>query len=146
MEPTRSQRFYASGWPEFIWVIGGASIGVAAGLNSTEFRLGLLLEWPTNLWFGLVTIISALVGYFLAIFPGIFVIGPLLDDRSRINGAPFAVGDCVQIISGKHAGQVVKIYSTWQGDLVRVDLGEEAKHSYQDIFGPLQLLRVTVES
>jgi hypothetical protein len=36
MEPTKAQRFYASGWPEFIWVIGGASIGGAAGLNSEE--------------------------------------------------------------------------------------------------------------
>lgn len=146
MEPTRWQRFFASGWPEFLWVVGGALIGVVVGLNSTEFRPGILLEWPTNVWIGLVILLSAITGFYLAVFPGMLIILPLFLERNRINGAPFEVGDCVQIIRGKYAGLITIVYSKWQGDGVRVDLGEEAKDSLEDIFGPSQLMRVTSES
>ena len=143
MQPTKAQRFYASAWPEFIGFNGIALIVVILCLRSTGFRPSLLLEWPTNIWFVVVTLISALLGIFLAAIPGMLLMGPLFYHRSVVNGAPFEVGDRVQIIGGKYDGTVTHIYSTWQGNAVRVDLGEQAKTSYRDVFGPTQLLRVS---
>ena len=46
----------------------------------------------------------------------------------------------VQILSGPHKGRIARIYSTWQRGTVRVELGEEEKEKFKDIFGPAQLL------
>jgi len=93
-------------------------------------------------WYLLLTIVSAAFGFMLGIFPGVLLLGPLLHARGVANGAPFHEGDAVQIISGSHRGTITRVYSGWQGESVRVDLGVAAQRTYDDVFSPTQLLRV----
>jgi len=81
------------------------------------------------------------IGLLLALFPGWLYIAPLLFERDRINGGPFKVGDTVQILAGPYKGRVGRVYSTWQGESLRVELGEKAKEDCKDIFSWGQLLR-----
>lgn len=109
---------------------------------SDDFTAYALRDWQTWGWLLLVTAISASVGCLLGIFPGIFIIGPFLYSRTCLNGAPFHVGDRVQIIGGSYDGTITSIYAGWQGDSVRLDLGEEAKNTNKDVFSPLCFFRV----
>ncbi len=74
-------------------------------------------------------------------FPGWFFIGPFFYAREMKNGGPFKVGDTVQILSGPHKGRISRVYSTWQGNTLRVELGTREKDEFKDIFSPAQLLR-----
>jgi len=91
--------------------------------------------------FILWVVIALPIGFLLAIFPGWFIIGPLYAVRGQINGGPFKVGDTVQILAGPYKGRVTRVYSTWQGNSLRVELGEKEKEDYKDIFSPGELLR-----
>ena len=102
----------------------------------------LLSNWKVLGWYSLVSLIAAGLGLLLAVVPGVLVIGPLFYHRTLLNGGPFAEGDCVQIIGGKFAGKQSKVYEKWQGDQVRVDVGEDAAKKLKDIFQPWQLLRI----
>ena len=64
------------------------------------------------------------------------------DDVCRFVGGPFKAGAQVCILSGPHKGRIVRVYSRWRGNTVRVELGGQAKELYRDIFSPTQLLRV----
>jgi hypothetical protein len=102
---------------------------------------------PLAAWWDLVrfvwcVVLALLLGLLLAMFPGCFVIGPLFYDRELKNGGPFKVGDTVQILSAPHRGRVSRIYSTWQGNALRVELGTKEKEEFKDIFAPAQLLRL----
>lgn len=143
LEPTRAQRFYASRWPELLWSVGFAAITstivlIAAGA-SFEAATGSFHSFS---WFVIVGVLGTFLGLFLAAFPRVLWLGPTLYGRGLINGAPFRVGDLVQIIGGKFDSRVCRVYSKWQHDSVRVQLGEEAADNYEDIFGPTQLLRI----
>lgn len=93
-------------------------------------------------WYLLVIILAAALGLMLGVFPGVLILGPILHVRGIINGEPFHEGDVVQIIAGPHRGTVTRIYSGWQGDSVRVDLGPAAQNTYEDVFSPIEILRV----
>src|SRR5262249_12660437 len=88
----------------------------------------------------LAFLVALVVGSFLA---GIFwpLVRPLYQARCLKNGAPFRVGDRVLILVGRHKGGVVRVYSDWKDDCVRVELGEREKEKLKDIFDPIQLLR-----
>ncbi len=96
-------------------------------------------------------IVALLLSFLLALVAGTFLAGifwpllrPLYKARCAKNGAPFQVGDHVRILAGRHKDRVVKVYDTWSGDSVRVDLGENERKDFKDIFDPIQLLRETM--
>lgn len=61
----------------------------------------------------------------------------------RLNGAPFHRGDCVQILSGRHCGKVVRVYDEWpERGQVRVNLGDDFKRDVEDVFSYLELRRM----
>jgi hypothetical protein len=93
----------------------------------------------------LLSLLTAFVaGSFLA---GIFwpLLRPLYKARCARNGAPFLVGDYVRILAGRHKDRVVRVYSAWEHDSVRVELGEREREKLQDIFSSIELLRENVE-
>jgi len=143
MKPTLTQRFYASRWPCLIWFGGLAFLAAVLSVWGAGFELGFLRNWKMIGWYSLLSIITGALGYFLAIFPGMFFIGPLLHGRGLINGAPFEKGDRVQIIGGRFDQTQSEVCSGWQGDSVRVSLGDEAAERFQDVFSPTQLLRIS---
>jgi hypothetical protein len=67
---------------------------------------------------------------------------PILAIRGDMNGGPFKPGDTVQVLTGSHRGTITTVYSAWQGNSVRVRLGQkEEEETFKDVMCPWQLLR-----
>jgi hypothetical protein len=141
VKPTRAQYFYASPWPLRIWFTAiPLLIAVAVGRTCASF-LDPFAAWWDFVRFAWFVLLALLLVFFLTMFPGWFFIGPFFYGREMKNGGPFKVGDTVQILSGPHKGRVSRVYSTWQGNTLRVELGAREKDEFKDIFSPAQLLR-----
>jgi hypothetical protein len=147
LKPTRWQRLIASNVLPKCWIyllVPVATLAVSlTSIGSLSFASNDL--WATGLVL-LVTVLSLLVGFWIGIITVWFVFGPILYHQGFLNGGPFQAGDVVQVISGPHRDQIGRIDSAWQHETWRVDLGEEARENYSDIFADYQLLRVTTES
>ncbi len=107
-----------------------------------ELSITLLDDWYNLLHFIFIILITLLIGIFFSILIGWFVLGPLYYNRCLKNGGPFHEGDIVQIIAGRYRDRILRVYSSWQGDSVRVMLGQNEKDKFQDIFSPTELIRV----
>lgn len=141
MKPTRAQYFFASPWPWRIWFTAIPLISAfTVGRICADFLDPFSGTWDfvRFAWF---VLLAVLLGFFLALFPGWLIIGPLFYGRELKNGGPFKVGDTVQILSGPYKSRISTIYSTWQGNSVRVVLDPKNKDELTDIFSPAQLLR-----
>jgi hypothetical protein len=156
MKPTRAQYFFAKSWPLqilFLLPFVGAPLFfayVAAGLLAQVYQP--LSDIWNLLQLVFFVMVALLLGVLLALVAGSCLAGifwpllrPFYEARAIKNGAPFRVGDRVQILVGRHKGRVVTVYSAWKDDSVRVELGENEKEKFDDIFGSLQLLRENVE-
>jgi uncharacterized protein (DUF58 family) len=142
MKPTRAQLFFASAWPDRIWFTAGAlAVNIPVAVVCAD-SLHPLSAWWNFVQFAWLVLLALLLGLFLALFPGWLVVGPLYYSREVANGGPFEVGDRVRILSLPHRGRVSRVYSSWQGNSVRVELGAKEKEELKDIFCPNQLLRV----
>ncbi len=112
----------------------------------TVRSIGLNAEYFGDPWYVVMlvvaTVLSLILGFFAAIPTAWVLLGPILMEQGIVNGGPFVPGDIVQIIAGPHRNRRSHVYSTWQHETVRVDLGEQAKAEYADIFAAFQLLRV----
>ena len=139
--PTFWQRAIASDWLPRIWMLACPLAFTAWTVRS----IGPLGHAFSNVWSGVlfvvVILLSALLGFMAAIPTGWLVLGPILMAHGERNGGPFVPGDLVQIVSGAYRNRVALVYSPWQHETVRVDLGEEAKKQYKDVFSAYQLLR-----
>jgi hypothetical protein len=156
MKPTPAQYFFARGRPFqvlFLLLLVGAPICfayVVAGLLAHVYQP--LSEIWNLLRLVFYVTIALCLSFLLALvaascLTGIFwpILRPLYNARCHKNGAPFRVGDHVQILVGRHRGRVVRVYSGWRDDCVRVELGEREAEKFKDIFDPIQLLREDVE-
>ncbi len=156
MKPTRAQYFYAKGRPlQVLFLL----LLVGAPLCFAYIVAGLLAHvYPplSDIWNLLLLVffvfVALLLGFLLALVAGSFLTGifwrllrPLYKARAIQNGAPFRVGDHVQILVGHHKGRVARVYSGWKDGCVRVELGEREAEKFKDIFDALQLLRENVE-
>jgi hypothetical protein len=101
--------------------------------NAAEFAGALVLAW--------------LVGRFVAILVGWFILGPLYFGQALRNGAPFRVGESVRLLAGSHTGRVVRIYDVWaERSQVRVELGELARNRVEDVFSHVEVCREATPS
>ena len=144
MKPTREHYFYAEGWPVRIWMASGTLTSAIIVVAACKPAFQQLRDWRTVLWFFVATLLALAVGWFSSILLGWPILGPVLCERGRKNGSPFIPGDLVQVLCGPHRNRITRVYSSWQHESVRVDLGEQEKVNLRDIFCPDQLLRVDV--
>ena len=114
-----------------------------ASLELTTAALGSLWIWALLVF---IIVISFVAGWFGSVLIGWVILGPILLAQSERNGGPFSIGDAVQIINGKHDGKVTTVYSKWQHEANRIELGQSAKENYMDIFADYQLLRINDDS
>lgn len=142
MEPSYAQRFFAGRWPGRIWFGGGALLSSVGFVWGAGFEPGIIRDMGMVGRYGALAIIGAVLGSCLAAFPGMLFWGPLLHGRALLNGAPFRKGDRVQIVGGKFDGVQSEVYAEWRGDGVRVALGDEAAAGHEDVFAPVQLIRL----
>lgn len=125
-----------------IWFVSVALFGAVAAGYSCHPSLALFRDWHFVLLFLFAVTVAPVFAFFLSLPLTWIVVGPLYYARAKLNGAPFHVGDYVQVLVGPHCDQIAKIYSTWQGGTFRVELGPDAEKSFTDIFSEAQLLRV----
>ena len=156
MKPTRAQYFFASGTPLqvlFALLFIGAPVCLTYVVASVLSRVYAPLSniWNLIRWIFYVAD-TLILTFLLAMVAGSVVAGifwlflrPLYNARCMKNGAPFHVGDHVRILSGRYRNQVVRVYSDWRDDSVRVDLGDKAKEKFKDIYSAIQLLRENIE-
>lgn len=68
------------------------------------------------------------------------LLGPI---AARLQGWPFAVGDRVWILSGRHKNRIATVYAVWlERGLVRVDLGPELRKQFDDVYCAVTVCRV----
>jgi len=142
MKPTLLQRIFATVWPIRVWC---ALFCLAAPLDVfvySEVTWEWFWRWKSLLLAVVMLAVSLPIGFYIGAFTAGFLLSPLYCLMGWWNGAPFAIGDTVQIIGGKHRGKVARVYAMWQGDSVRVRLGDTEESCFSDVFVPSQLLRV----
>jgi hypothetical protein len=142
LTPTFRQRVIASDWLQCLWMLTfalGITLWTVRSIGPVQHAFGN--AWSTFLFMA-VLLMSAMLGFVLSVPTAWVLMGPTLMDQGKRNGGPFKPGDLVQVISGPYRNRVARVYSTWQCETVRVDLGEEAKQQFKDIFAAYQLLCV----
>ena len=137
MTPAKVQYFFARDWPAKLW-FAVVPLAITLVVGSLEPNAAWLNSHPALHW-----LFAALFGCLVALVAGWVVLGAMYHDRLRKNGGPFNVGDMVQILAGPHRGRIARVYSLWQGDTVRVDLGEEEKTKIRDVFCGTKLLKIS---
>jgi hypothetical protein len=140
MKPTLAQRVIASGLPEKVVTLGGGIALMAATaatlLPVLELRLAAIAA------FVFYVVVAGLLGVLLAAFAAAFLLGPVYNARAAENGAPYQSGDWVMILAGPHRGRVARVYEVWESrQQVRVDLGDEARGKFEDLFNYVAVLR-----
>jgi hypothetical protein len=139
------QRFVAEDWPFKIW------FALVAGI---WLLVNVLYLWPyaspiNDLWAVLLFVstsaVSCIIMFGIDLILGSLLLSPIYMFQATRNGAPFEPGDVVCILAGRAKGRSVKVYSTWQGNSVRVELGDAERESFQDIYGAHQLQRVWID-
>jgi len=120
------------------WTLG---VTVCAMIAIEPSRVVTLLEWRGRLIVCVVAIVSPILGFFLGALVGSFILPPLYELRERLNGGPFKAGDLVQILVGPYRGEITTVVSGWQGRSYRVQLDEQSKRSFQDVFSADQLFK-----
>ena len=130
------QRFFAQDWLGRVWLVGIPLLAAVGALRTAEVGFASLADWRTALWTAGVLALSLLLGFFVAIVLARLVLGPICCACELENGGPFNVGDVVQVLAGPHKGRIARVYSTWQGNTLRVELGLQEKEGFRDIFAP----------
>jgi hypothetical protein len=104
----------------------------------------LTADWSTVALLLLCYAATSGLGFYAALFTVSWLI---LAISRRLNGAPHEVGESVAVLSGPFSGRISTIYETPRGQggqpVPRVDLGEEARQKYLDIFDDYCLLRIS---
>jgi hypothetical protein len=136
MRPSLRQRFFAGNAVLWLAAVAGAlCVGWRLIPATQPSSVGVLRT-------ALLICVGGVLGLFLAVFPGMFVLGPLMNVVARINGSPFQVGDEVMILCGKHSGRVARIYELWnQRGQVRLELGEADRNAVTDVYSETQVSR-----
>lgn len=121
-----------------------AGIGVACSLCLLLRMLysnGFLIADPVLITLLVISaVFTAAIGWLL----GLMFLWPILARiAARIQGWPFAVGDAVWILSGKHKDVRTTVYAVWdERTQVRVNLGPEAEETFKDVFCMVAVCRV----
>lgn len=118
---------------ERVWTIGFLALSVGSALF---MGIQAFPSWTQML---ILAVAGAAIGAMLSWV----VLKVLWHIRVRINGGPFREGDLVQIIAGREAGKIARVYEQWPSrSQVRVELGEAARKDVKDVFSYVQLYRV----
>ena len=138
----RLKRFVAEDWPFRIWIAGVVMawfVFLKGALNPDRTLFSAWQELAAFIGIAAAgLVISILIAGMAA---GVFV-APINRIQARLNGAPFKPGDRVLILAGRYRGRIGRVYSEWQGETIRVDVGDEASKTFDDVFGQYQVERV----
>jgi hypothetical protein len=143
MKPTRAHYFFAQNWPTRIWIVSVPSLFVvlmARALGPVPEMAGFEAEARNYLF---LLGIALLLGFCMVALTGPFILGPLYHYRAELNGAPFQMGDRVEVLVGANRGQVARVAEVWEwrGDL-RVEWSSSVARKGRTIFHCAQVIKV----
>ena len=93
-------------------------------------------------WSVCLMIAAGLLGFLVAAVAVAIFLPPVYRWRGVKNGAPYAIGDEVQILAGPHQGRLVRVYEvSWDRLYVRVELGDQERRQLTDGFSNVQVCR-----
>lgn len=108
-EPTRMQYFFATRWIDRLLFGVLPLSGVLATALFLRPSAGQLTDGRRLLlWVGALFLIYMLC-LCLARIAAMLVLGPIVNERLRINGAPFRAGHRVRILMGPHRDRIVQV-------------------------------------
>lgn len=126
------------------WVIGTLVLWVIAtvALHREGLFPAVFMELTPLICLLVVYACLSGLGFFVG---GFTVLWLIIQACRHINGAPFKVGDHAVILTGPKAGTVARVYELTRGQggglRPRLDLGEESRDKYRNIFDDYALLR-----
>jgi hypothetical protein len=130
------------------WVLGACALNatVIALLSKTVPMSDIAADRQAVLWLLAAVIPTSLLGYFV----GMFTCWPLVRVIcSRYNSAPLKAGDHVMVLSGPQKGTMAEVYEITVGqggwNLARLDIGQERRQKFTDIFEEYSLLKLNGE-
>jgi len=104
--------------------------------------LAVVVGWACG-GFSFWSVIAVFLAVPMGSVLGLLFLSPLIGAVvSKINGAPFHLGDAVRILVGPYRDRVGYIYAMWiERNQVRVELNEQAKNDVTDVFGYNEICR-----
>lgn len=123
-----------------ICVLGGGAIAVGlvtrAFIEADVFSAGFF-----TIMLALVSyVLTFALGMVLGAFPGWMIFGNI---ARFLQGAPFAIGDTLCILKGKHKGKIYRVYEVWpERRQVRLDLGASERERTEDVFNDWEVCKV----
>jgi hypothetical protein len=127
------------------WALGAAGLdGLIVILFGREVSLATILsDWQASLLLALALVLGAGLGY----FAGMFTLWPLVRRTcSRLNGAPFTIGDRVMILCGPLKGNIAAVEDITPGQggwgVVWLELGPERRLKFSNLFEQYSLLNL----
>jgi len=118
-------------------------IGVIGALTLMFHELhsvgALTLQAGVLIWIVLAAVPAAAIGLICGIILWGMMLGPV---AIRLQGWPFAPGDRVWILTGKHRGTITTVYEVWaERGQVLVDLGPDLKEKVEDVYSAVEVCR-----
>lgn len=140
-KPTRWQYYLADGrWGwliELVAVTGSVATGAWCYVEAQDPNA------TYDVWVFLAVVLPAVAASWIAIRLCLAIlVQKLLWATFPHMAAEIHEGDHVLVLTSKHRDKVLRVYSTWQHNSFRVDLGPEAKDCHEDILYPRHVLRV----
>ena len=144
--PSRSQYFFATGWPLYSLLLVSMFVGgILAGV-SCEPSPAAMVQWQFDLLLSISMLVGMLVGLLAGLILATPILGPLYYHLGLKNGAPFQEGDRVRVLIGPHRDEIACVYTVWEErNQVRVDIGKQARREYKDVFGYAQVCREVID-
>lgn len=134
--------FFAHGWHRKIYFTAFAILGEIVVLDNCLPSKTALHDWTYVVLLCLCIIVAPILFIFWSLPVAFIFLNPLFRLGSKLNGAPFHVGDEVRILIGPHKGRLVRIYEIWDSrHQVRVDLNEQARNGVKDVFSFVEVYR-----
>lgn len=144
MTPSKVQYFLAQDWLAKVWMTIFPVLGAGVAVYASEIASSATTHLSSFFWLICLLILGAAIGWFGGILTGSVVLGPFYMAVARWNGAPFHPGEQVQILTGPYRDRILTVYAAYRDpDKVRVELGEEAKKKWTDVFPATEVCRVS---
>ena len=120
------------------FVLSGAGLAVISG----EFTPEVVRHGTGLLWFLCLLTLGGAIGWFCGVIAGSCILGPLHEKIGRWNGAPYQIGDRVQILTGPNRDHVVQVRAASEDcNLVWVEMGEQSRKDGTDMFSGTEVSR-----
>lgn len=144
VKPTRLHYFFAQGWPATILLVVVLSIFVSLAvlaLGPAPQLVGFGAEARSYLF---LLGIALLIGLCVSALLGPFILGPIYDRRAALNGAPFHIGDRVEVLVGRNRGSVARVSEVWESrGSLRVEWDNSVARQGRTTFGFAQVIKVS---